>query len=173
MLHNQKHSFDRTRLGFDKYVVSSANVASPLKLIFVKPVCKEESLTKNKVMYPPVSRGEKGKGILIDSYVSHSTPRRAHMPSNQPSQMFIPTCHHCGKIGHIRPNCFQLNDHELKRNYFHSRNSHEELFNLLKGVITRINDLDKSHTCVPKMKKVWVQKVDAIHPLRGSGSGLT
>jgi hypothetical protein len=26
MLHNQKYSFDRTRLGFDKYVVSSTNV---------------------------------------------------------------------------------------------------------------------------------------------------
>jgi hypothetical protein len=84
MLHNKKHSFDRTGLDFDKSAVSSTNVASPSKFIFVKLVCKEESLTKKKVMYPPVSRGEKGKGILIDSYVSHSTPRRAHMPRNQP-----------------------------------------------------------------------------------------
>jgi hypothetical protein len=106
MLHNQKHLFDRTGLGFDKSVVSSTNVASPSKFIFVKLVCKEESLSKKKVMYPPISRGEKGKGILIDSYVSHSTPRRAHMPRNQPFQRFIPTCRHCGKIGHIHPNCF-------------------------------------------------------------------
>jgi hypothetical protein len=28
MSHNQKHSFDRTGLSFDKYVVSSTNVAS-------------------------------------------------------------------------------------------------------------------------------------------------
>jgi seryl-tRNA synthetase len=41
MLHNQKHSFHRTGLGFDKSIVSSTNVVSPSKLIFVKPVCKE------------------------------------------------------------------------------------------------------------------------------------
>jgi hypothetical protein len=173
MLHNQKHCFDRTGLGFDKSVVSSTNVASPSKLNFVKPMCKEENLAKKKVLYPLVSRGEKGKRILTDSYVSRSTPRRAHMPRNQPSQRFIPTCHHYGKIGHIRPNCFQLNNHESKRDYFHSRDSHDELFNMLRGVITQLNDLDKSCTFVPKMKKVWVKKDDTIHPLRGSGGDLT
>jgi hypothetical protein len=24
---------------------------------------------------------------------------------------FIPTCHNCGKIGHIRPNCYLLKSH--------------------------------------------------------------
>jgi hypothetical protein len=173
MLHNQKHSFDRTGLGFDKSVVSSTNVVSPSKLIFVKPVCKEENLAKKKEMLPPVSRGKKGKGILTDSYVSRYTPRRARMPRNQPTQRFIPTCHHCGKIGHIRPNCFQLNNHESKRDYLRSRNSHDELFNMVKGVITQLNDLAKSHTSVPKMKKIWVKKEDTTHPLRGSGGDLT
>jgi hypothetical protein len=49
MLHNQKHSFDRTGLGFDKSVVSSTNVS---KLMFVRPVCNEENLAKKKIMYP-------------------------------------------------------------------------------------------------------------------------
>jgi hypothetical protein len=173
MLHNQKHSFDRTRLGFDKSVVSSINVVSPSKLIFVKLVCKEENSAKKKEMLPPVSRGEKGKGILTDSYMSRSTPRRDHMPRNQPSQRFIPTCHHCGKIGHIRPKCFQLNNHESKRDYFRSRNSHDELFNMVRGVITQLNDLAKSHSSVPKMKKVWIKKENTTHPLRGSGGDLT
>jgi hypothetical protein len=106
MLHNPKHSFDRTRLGFDKSIVSSTNVASPSKLIFVKPICKGESLAKKKVMYPSISKGQEGKGILIDSKVSRSTLRHAHMPRNQPSQRFIPTCHHCGKIGYVYPKCF-------------------------------------------------------------------
>jgi hypothetical protein len=44
---------------------------------------------------------------------------------------------------------------------------------MLSGVITQLNDLDKSRTFVPNMKKVWIKKVDTIHPLRGSGSGLT
>jgi hypothetical protein len=112
MLHNQKHSFDRTGLGFYKSVVSSTNVASPSKLMFVKPVYKEVNSAKKTVMYPLISRGEKGKGILTDSYVFCPTPKRAHMPRNKPSQRFIPTCHYCGKIGHIRPKCFQLNNHE-------------------------------------------------------------
>jgi hypothetical protein len=164
MLHNQKHSFDRTGLGFDKSVVSSTNVVSPSKLIFVKPVCKEENLAKKKEMLPPVSRGKKGKEILTDSYVSRSTPRRAHMPRNQPTQRFIPTCHHCGKIGHIRPNCFQLNNHESKRDYLRFRNSHDELFNMVKGVITQLNDLAKSHTSVPKMKKFGLRRKIPLTP---------
>jgi hypothetical protein len=168
MLHNQKHSFDRIGLGFDKSVVSSTNVVSPSKSIFVKSVCKEKNLAKKKEMLPSVSRGKKGKGILIDSYVS-----RANMPKNQPTQRFIPTCHHCGKIGHIRPNCFQLNNHESKRDYLRSRNSHDELFNMMKDVITQLNDLAKSYTSVPKMKKIWVKKENTTHPLRGSGGDLT
>jgi hypothetical protein len=160
-------------LSFDKSVVSSTNVAFPSKLMFVKPVYKEENLAKKTVMYPPVLRGKKGKGILIDSYVSRSTPKHAHMPRNKPSQKFIPTCHHCGKIGHIRPKCFQLNNHESKRDYFRSRDSYDELFNMLRSVITQLNDLDKSCTSIPKMKKVWVKKTDTVHPLRGSGIGLT
>jgi hypothetical protein len=160
-------------LGFDKSIVSSTIVASPSKLMFVKLVYKEENLAKKTVMYPQVSRGEKGNGILTDSYVSCSTLKRAHMPRNKPSQRFIPTCHYCGKIGHIPPKCFQLNNHESNKNYFCSRDSHDELFNMLRGVITQLNDLDKSRTSVPKMKKILVKKVDTVHSLRGSGSVLT
>jgi hypothetical protein len=147
-------------LGFDKSVVSSTNVAFPSKLIFVNLVCKEENLAKKTVMYHSVS---KGKGILIDSYASRSTPRRAHMPRNQPSQRFIPTFHHCGKIGHICSKCFQLNNHESKRDYFRSRDSHDELSNMLRSVITQLDDLDKSCTSISKMKKVWVKKIDIVH----------
>jgi hypothetical protein len=112
MLHSQKHSFGRIRLGFYKFVVSSTNVASPSKLMFVKPVYKKVNSAKKTVMYPPISRGEKGKRILTDSYVSHPIPKRAHMPRNKHSQRFIPTCHYCDKIRYIRPKCFQLNNHE-------------------------------------------------------------
>ena len=32
-----------------------------------------------------------------------------HIPQKQNKVKFIPTCHHCGRVGHIRPNCFKLN----------------------------------------------------------------
>jgi hypothetical protein len=28
---------------------------------------------------------------------------------------FVPTCHNCAKVGHIRPNCFLLKTHKLSR----------------------------------------------------------
>ena len=97
-----------------------------------------------------------------------------HPPGKLPSKRFVPTCHHCGKIRHIRSNYFKLNNHESKRDYFRSRDSHNKFFNILRGVITQLNDLNKSHTCVPKMKKkVWDKKDDTIHPLRKSGRDLT
>jgi hypothetical protein len=40
-------------------------------------------------------------------------------------------------------------------------------------VLTRLKELDKSHKTTPSGKKAWVRKVNTIHPLRGSGSGLT
>jgi hypothetical protein len=43
----------------------------------------------------------------------------------------------------------------------------------VRGVITQLNDLTKSYTYVPKMKKVWVKKENTTHPLRGSGGDLT
>ena len=96
-----------------------------------------------------------------------------HMLRNQPSQRFIPTCHKCGKIGHIHPKCFQLNSHEPKREDFHFRNSYEKLFNMMRGVVIWFDVYDKSQTFVPDVKKVLVKKTNTIHPLRGSGNGPT
>jgi len=36
------------------------------------------------------------------------------MPKSKESgtqSKFVPTCHNCGKIGHIRPNCYFLKSH--------------------------------------------------------------
>jgi hypothetical protein len=44
---------------------------------------------------------------------------------------------------------------------------------MMKGVLSRLDEFDKSHKFVPRVKKVWVMKVDIIHSLRGNGSGLT
>jgi predicted nuclease with TOPRIM domain len=141
----------------------------------IRPNCRKFKAAPKKENQAATStlQGKKGKKIHLEHHAFYHKPRVMHHPRKLPSQRFIPTCHHCGKIGHIRPKCFQLNNHESKRDYFRSRNSHDELFNMVKGVITQLNDLAKSHTSIPKMKKVWVKKENTTHPLRGSGGDLT
>jgi hypothetical protein len=41
---------------------------------------------------------------------------------------------------------------------------------MMKDVLDR---LDKGHNPAPRVNQAWVMKEDTIHPLRGSGSGLT
>jgi hypothetical protein len=60
---------------------------SELDSIIIKPVivdttCLDNSCLNNWVMPKPKESGKRGK--------------------------FVPTCHNCGKIGHIRPNCYLL-----------------------------------------------------------------
>jgi hypothetical protein len=47
------------------------------------------------------------------------------------------------------------------------------LCNMMRDVLTRLDKLDKRHDTELSVKKAWVRKVNTIHPLRGSGSGLT
>jgi hypothetical protein len=63
---------------------------SELDSIDIKPVivditCFENSCLNNHVMPKSKESGTRGK--------------------------FVPTCHNCGKIGHIRPNCYLLKSH--------------------------------------------------------------
>jgi hypothetical protein len=48
---------------------------------------------------------------LDNSYLTNHV-----MPKSKVSRIqgkFIPKCHNCGKIGHIRPNCYLLKSHKL------------------------------------------------------------
>ncbi len=51
--------------------------------------------------------------------------------------------------------------------------SYDGQCNMMKVVLTRLDELDMSHKIALSGKKAWVRKVDIIHPLRGSGSRLT
>jgi hypothetical protein len=83
---------------------------------------------------------------------------------------YVPTCHHCSKVGHIRPNCFTLKPREPLSDSSYSRDSHEGLFNMMRVVMTR---LDKLETMVFKvtcqalvLRKEWVSTRNTIHHLR-------
>jgi hypothetical protein len=65
---------------------------SELDSIIIKPVivdtaCLDNSCLNNCVMPKPKDTGTQAHG------------------------KFVPTCHNCGKIGHIRPNCYLLKSH--------------------------------------------------------------
>jgi hypothetical protein len=75
----------------DDLSASTSHVAdSELDSISIKPVivdtaCLDNSCLNNCVMPKPKESGTQGKFVL--------------------------TCHNCGKIGHIRPNCYLLKSH--------------------------------------------------------------
>jgi hypothetical protein len=77
----------------------------------------------------------------------------------QHSQRFVPTCHHCGRIGHTWPNCFELKPHKHNNDNLYLRNNYEGLCNMMIVVLTRLDKLDKSHNITPSVKKAWVGRL--------------
>ena len=76
-------------------------------LDFVHIVC---STSKEKLVYiPPHKRNQKVERKALQS----KSPFRTQ-PKVLDGSKFFPTCHHCGVIGHIRPQC-----HKLKREQNH------------------------------------------------------
>jgi hypothetical protein len=90
MLSIQKCLTNKTGLG---YVPSSIfDTPSTSKTIFVKPVISES----------PPPRVDKGKVVM-----EGEVPIIPQPPVKLPIRRKPLTCHHCGKAGHIRPNCPQ------------------------------------------------------------------
>ena len=73
----------------------------------IRPNCfqfKSQRLWKNVVAL-------KKEKYDIESCLPRSKSKYITPHKRQHSQRFVPTCHHCGKVGHIRPNCFKLRPH--------------------------------------------------------------
>ena len=92
------------------------------KCLFAEPIAKkEENICCNHVMrpyfVPSVSSTSKDKSLYISPHkrnqkVERKAPKpkpsfRSH-PRDLSGSKFVPTCHHCGVIGHIRPQCSML-----------------------------------------------------------------
>jgi hypothetical protein len=114
MLHVQKRSNDRSCLGFDKTASLSFNRVSTSKIVFVKPVKVEESSGEGKPRVALTRQGKKCKKNSIIPHASYPKPRVMHLPRKLHSQRFVPTCHHYGKVDHIRSHCFNLKPHVQK-----------------------------------------------------------
>jgi hypothetical protein len=83
-----------------------------------RPWIKQDALRKNEVKdsssskyVPPHRRHIKGKGNVICKNANHNYAENVKKHSNKRS---LPTCHHCGITGHIRPKCPQLQAQKSK-----------------------------------------------------------
>jgi hypothetical protein len=66
---------------------------SEIKSLFIKPVIVDIACLDNC------------ENSCLKNYVEHKS--KDHQ-GKQTQGKFVPTCHHCGIIGHIRPNCYLL-----------------------------------------------------------------
>jgi len=89
MLTGQKCSSDKSGLGY--VATDSSNIASTSRTVFLKPLGSEP-------------QNDKGKAIMVSCANDNTTPTN----SKHSTERSLPTCHHCGMVGHIRPNCGQL-----------------------------------------------------------------
>jgi hypothetical protein len=77
-----------------------------------RPWIKQDALRKSEIKdsssskyVPPHRRHIKGKGNVICKNANHNSVENVKKHSNKKS---LPTCHHYGITGHIRPKCPQL-----------------------------------------------------------------
>jgi hypothetical protein len=83
-----------------------------------RPWIKQDALRKSEVedssssKYVPSHRRHiKGKGNIVSKNSCRISPEKVKQHSNKRS---LPTCHHCGITGHIRPKCPQLQAQKKK-----------------------------------------------------------
>ena len=93
-----------------------------VKCLIAEPIAKkEENLCCNHVVKPDfvsiVSSTSKDKSVYIPSHKRNQKVERKALkpkpsfrshPKDLNGSKFVPTCHHCGVIGHIRPQCSML-----------------------------------------------------------------
>ena len=117
-----------------KLVESKAKIEN---LISTKPAVDNRSVSVSlkpkteKVYITPFKRNnkekaysarlDKGKNSDIDAEVSKPMSKPTVREHNK--SVFMPTCHLCGVVGHIRPNCSLLRKKPKSKNRFAIRNT--------------------------------------------------
>ena len=107
MLSIQKFASDWTGL---RYGLSSSNTASSSTTVFVPPT-NNVKIEKNEIKTELASENlDKGKSILgapKHEKKDVKNPRAKKNNSQKSKQKKQHLCHHCGAIGHTRPNCYK------------------------------------------------------------------
>ncbi|XP_022895355.1 uncharacterized protein LOC111409547 [Olea europaea var. sylvestris] len=104
-----------------------------------------------------VNSPNKGKNVLREQ--SHQS-RRNFMPKHPQTRTFeprfIPTCHHCGALGHTRPRCYKLGNERRNQNIPSQVSFLTNQVSHLTEMLTRLTRRTTSS------KKVWVKKEDLL-----------
>ena len=72
-----------------------------------------------------IARIDKGKQSDVNAEVSK--PMSTTPPRKNENSKFVPTCHHCHIVGHIRPNCHNLSTSKVRppsRKHSNSKTTH-------------------------------------------------
>ncbi|XP_022862060.1 uncharacterized protein LOC111382352 [Olea europaea var. sylvestris] len=133
---------DRKGLG---YVEGNTHGAGPSKTVFISASRKSNA----------INSPNKGKNGSREQ--SHQS-RRNFMPKHPQTRTFeprfIPTCHHCGALGHTRPRCYKLGNEHRNQNI---PSQVSFLTNQVSHLTEMLTRLTRSTT---SSKKVWVKKED-------------
>ncbi|XP_022851835.1 uncharacterized protein LOC111373528 [Olea europaea var. sylvestris] len=133
---------DRKGLG---YVEGNTHVAGPSKTVFVSASKKVNA----------VNSSNKGKNVPREQ--SHQSRRNFIPRYPQPRTFeprFIPTCHHCGALGHTRPRCYRLGNERKNLNI-------PSQVSFLSNQVSHLTEmLTKITRSTLSSKKVWVKKGD-------------
>ncbi|KAG6675181.1 hypothetical protein I3842_15G088300 [Carya illinoinensis] len=126
-------------------------------------------MTEKRKAHP----SEKGKKPV---QVQKSVPP----PKRQGARNMSPICHHCGKLGHIRPNCFKLMSHFVHASAFvNSRTAYpsgrgKNYMNDSKNVSTFLRQ--RAHKASPPLEgfkfaraNAWYKNPAPLEPLEHSG----
>ncbi|XP_048423736.1 uncharacterized protein LOC125469828 [Pyrus x bretschneideri] len=148
MLSYGKNSDDRSGLGFDFNVTGSSS----------------SSVTKFVKALQEPSRKESSDEPFGNSCTTTNKPNSVSTfvdPRNFiRSKTFIPTCHFCGKIGHIRPRCNKLRKEDRTKHTTHWMSRKSNLKMRFVANPKRMNRISKRmlNSITPNLKQVWRRK---------------
>ena len=105
MLSLQKADSDKTDLGYDFF---SPSIASSSATMFVSPANNVNSECKTDIASENVDKRKYILGAppkLEKKETRNPRTKKVNNKKSQPKKLYL--CHHCGVLGHTRPNCYK------------------------------------------------------------------
>ena len=134
-LRNQISSQDEKMKSLEQELVESKaklkNLTSTKSAVVDRCVSVSLKPKAEKIYIPPFKRNHKEKAYVarLDKGKSSDVDTEVSKPKSKPTIrvqkkfVFVPTCHLCGVVGHIRPNCSLLRQKPKSKTRFAVRNT--------------------------------------------------